>query len=74
MNDSEKQILEDILEKEGDCLDWKNCVRCPFKSKCLLNVITQPKSMYTKRERVNLALNKLTNEILLDDKESYETT
>ena len=70
LNDSESKILEEILEKDGDCLNWKMCARCPFASKCLTKNINEPKSLLSRKERVNLALDRISNFYILEDNET----
>ena len=62
---NDQQILEEIIQTEGDCLDGHTrCQGCPFRSMCLpefLNTKTP-----TKRQRFDLALRILTHHALLD--------
>ena len=59
------KTLEQIVEQNGDCLHHSLCEKCPFKSKCLPTFIKSTGTM-TKTERFSLALNTLTNEVLLE--------
>jgi hypothetical protein len=67
MNNDEQKILEDILESNGDCFHWEKCRRCPFIDKCLPKIIQDRKSMLSKNERLNLALERLFSLIILED-------
>lgn len=57
--------LQEIVEREGNCLDAKLCSRCPFKSKCLPEFIKD--SPPTKNQRMMLALDAITCSQLMDD-------
>lgn len=65
------QILEEIIDLNGKCLDAERCAKCPLRNKCLTTFIksSEPKSRFQDFERVNLASNILFNEIVMDDDE-----
>jgi hypothetical protein len=61
----DKDILEEIVQTDGQCLDSKRCQRCPFRVICLpefLNPIppSQP-------QRLKMAEDVLTHHYLIDD-------
>lgn len=35
LSNSDKNILEEIVSTDGQCLDSKRCQKCPFRSICL---------------------------------------
>ena len=60
------ELLEAIVELEGHCLNAdKYCKQCPFKSRCLPTFLRK-ETRTTPEERLQLALNILTNAELLD--------
>jgi len=67
MDDKEIQILEKIIDLEGDCLSAGLCIQCPFKHDCLPEFLKTKKYRPSPPERLNLALDKIANTILLDD-------
>lgn len=64
MNKSE--ILEKIIEKKGDCLDYKNCKSCPFKLRCFTSVFSKD-GLFSKNERMFMALDLIVDEELFDE-------
>lgn len=64
----ENNILEEIINLNGDCLVKGICTNCPFRKECLPSFTKEIKSRHTKLERLHLALNLLANKILLGDK------
>lgn len=65
LSDSDKMILEQIVETEGQCLKAERCKKCPFRAMCLpefLNPIppSQP-------QRLQMATDVLTHYYLIDD-------
>jgi len=71
MNKDTIDLLEEILEKRGNCLDSPMCKRCPFKRKCLPTFLRKT-TRATKAERMSLALEVLTNAALLDEETDGE--
>ena len=65
LNKSDKQILEEIIVSEGDCLDGKpRCSLCPFRAMCLpefLNMIPP-----SKKQRFDMAMRVLTHHCIID--------
>jgi hypothetical protein len=61
---NDKEVLEEIIEKEGDCLEQGMCQKCPFRSMCL------PEFVYvdppTKNQRFTMALDVITHNTLMD--------
>ena len=67
MNERQNQILEKIVELDGDCLSAKICKQCPFASRCLPQFLHGKQKSPSKDERLNLALDTLAYGVLLDD-------
>ena len=68
---SEKQLLESIIEREGDCISAAWCLMCPFQKDCISKAINNAR-LLEKDERVRRAYNKLFDELMeeeLDEKE-----
>lgn len=65
-------MLEEILEKNGDCMLWSRCRDCPFVDYC--GTLTINKLNVSKKERVNMALDRLSNYYLLNDYEEIKET
>lgn len=64
-------IYEMIVELGGDCFNSKNrppCNECPFKDKCLVQMISLAK-VIPKEQRIEWALDKLVEDIVLDEKD-----
>ena len=70
-SETSARILEEILNLNGKCLDAPRCTQCPLREKCLPTFYqsSEPKSRFQDFERVNLAAEILTQEILMDDNE-----
>jgi hypothetical protein len=66
----DKDILEEIVSTDGQCLDSKRCIKCPFRAICLpefLNPVppSQP-------QRLKMAVDVLTHHYLIDDEIEVE--
>lgn len=66
-----KRVLGEIVALDGQCLDSKRCLDCPFKTKCLPEFL-YPKPL-TQKQRLNMALDALSGNLLLDDEINLET-
>lgn len=62
-----EDILERIVELDGNCLDAKLCSICPFASRCLPDFLKTPRERPTKPERLQMALDVLARNSLLND-------
>lgn len=65
LNSEDMDILQEIVDTDGNCLDSIRCKKCPFRAACLpefLNPVppSQP-------QRLRMALGILTHHMLLDD-------
>jgi hypothetical protein len=61
----DKNILEEILKTEGQCMNSKRCERCPFRAACLpefLNPIPP-----SQEQRLKMAQDVLAHHYLIDD-------
>ena len=70
LSDSDKNVLEEIIKLEGDCLDGRpRCQVCPFRAMCLPEFINIKPP--TKRHRFDLAMRVLAHHCLIDDEDDY---
>ena len=67
MDTRDIQKLEKIVELGGDCLMAGICRTCPFMKDCLPLFIREKMARLSKAERLHRALDKIANNILLDD-------
>jgi len=67
MNERQNEILEKIVELDGNCLTAEICKECPFASKCLPQFLHGKQKRPSKDERLNLALDTMAHGVLLDD-------
>lgn len=70
LSDSDKDILEEIVELDGQCMNSNRCKRCPFRAICLpefLNPVppSQP-------QRLKMAQDVLAHHYLIDDNVEVE--
>lgn len=72
MREEQRHIVEEIVERDGDCFHWSMCGNCPFNKVCLFDNAIQSKSMLTKQQRVKLALDTLARLDIFGD--MYEAT
>ena len=66
------KILEQIIKLNGNCLDPKRCENCPLRQQChptFYNSEDGGRSRFRDYERVNNAMDILTNVILLQDED-----
>ena len=56
--ESQIELLQGIIERDGDCIDASWCVMCPFAEQCVLNAVTKAR-LLPKEERVRRAVDKL---------------
>lgn len=65
LNQSDKDVLEDIVKVDGQCLDAKRCQRCPFRAICL------PEFLYpnppSQPQRLKMAQDVLAHHYLIDE-------
>ena len=69
---TEKQLLEGIIERKGDCVAASWCMMCPFNEACVLNAISKAR-LLPKEERVKRAVDKLFIEALEEELDDQET-
>lgn len=66
----DENILQDIVDLDGNCLSAPRCERCPFRSMCLPEfLVTQPP---TQAERKGMAVKVLTHNALLEAEEELD--
>ena len=70
LNQTDKDVLEEIVKTDGQCLDSKRCAKCPFRAICLpefLNPVppSQP-------QRLKMAMDVLAHHYLIDDEVEVE--
>ena len=59
-------ILEEIMEKKGNCLLASRCKVCPFRNACLPEFATETGQL-THQQRYNLAFDVITEVAVMDD-------
>lgn len=68
LDSDDQKTLQEIVEKEGNCLDSKRCRVCPFRAQCL------PEFLYpnppSQPQRLKMALKVLTHHFLIDQEMS----
>lgn len=70
LNASDKDTLEEIIRREGKCLDAKLCERCPFRSWCLPDFLNpNPPSP---PQRLQKAVDVITHHCLIDSEIEVE--
>lgn len=72
---SEKELLQGIIDKNGECISAAWCIMCPFSDACISRAINEAR-LLPKEERVKRAYDKLFNEVFeeeLNDKEDDNT-
>lgn len=67
ITDIDRIILEEIVNKEGNCLDGRRCGLCPFRRQCLPEFLKDPKNPPTKNQRFQMALDVIVNDVLMED-------
>ena len=65
LSNLDKNILEEIITADGQCMDSKRCEKCPFRAICLpefLNPIPP-----SQEQRLKMAQDVLAHHYLIDD-------
>ena len=65
LTDKQREVLAEIVQNKGMCLEVERCESCPFASRCLPDFVK--KEGWSKNKRLNMAADALVNEDLLDD-------
>jgi len=71
LSSSDRKILEQIIEVEGQCLLSQRCHQCPFRAMCLpefLNV-----SPLSHSQRKNMAMDVISYNDILEDETALES-
>ena len=65
LSNNDTQILEQIVELDGKCMDSQRCKLCPFRVMCLPEFLnpTPP----TTEQRRSMALDVMTHHALVDE-------
>lgn len=61
----EMNILQEIIDLEGKCLDSIRCSKCPFRATCLPTFLDD--SPISHQKRLRMALDVLSYDAILDD-------
>jgi len=61
---TEEEVLQAIIDKDGNCIDAGWCLICPFADKCVSKAITKARKLLPRKTRVRLAQDKLFNELV----------
>lgn len=64
--ESERQLLENIIKTDGDCINYTWCLACPFATDCVYKAVTHAR-LLPKEERVRRAFNKLFTEVFEEE-------
>jgi hypothetical protein len=70
LSDLDKNILEEIVETDGQCMSSKRCEKCPFRVICLpefLNPIPP-----SQEQRLKMAQDVLAHHYLIDSEVEVE--
>lgn len=65
---SEEELLQAIIDKDGDCVNPSLCLACPFANICIDRAITRAR-LLPKETRVRLAYEKLFNKLMENELE-----
>lgn len=60
---SEDELLQSIIDTDGDCIKASQCPRCPFAKECVVQAIEVAR-LLPKETRVRLAYEKLFNKLM----------
>ena len=76
LSNDHKDILGDIVDLEGACLEADRCQRCPFAAVCLPEFVKDKELRPTKSKRYQMAADVLVRHELLgeedDPSEQYD--
>ena len=65
LSKNDTQVLEQIVQLDGKCMDSQRCKLCPFRGMCI------PEFVYpnppTQQQRSQMALNVLVHHALVDE-------
>lgn len=65
LSQSDTDILQEIIETEGQCLDSKRCIKCPFRAICLPEFLNPVPPSPPQRNK--MAMDVLAHHYLIDD-------
>ena len=70
LSNSDKEILEQIVEKRGHCLKSTRCKKCPFRAMCLPEFLNPvPPS---EPQRLQMAMDVLMHHCVIDGEVELE--
>jgi hypothetical protein len=52
--DKYDRVLDEIISRKGDCMQYMMCSRCPFAEECLPKGVNK-KTKWSKEKRLNMA-------------------
>lgn len=67
---SEDELLQYIINIDGNCVCTSTCRYCPFIDKCITIAITKERKLLPKETRVRLAYEKLFNKLMENELDS----
>jgi hypothetical protein len=70
LSEIDKDTLEEIVQKDGNCLDSKRCAKCPFRAICLPEFLAPVTP--SPPQRLKMAMDVLTHHYLIDDEIEVE--
>ena len=71
---TEKELLQGIIDRKGDCISAAWCMMCPFQAACITKAINKAK-LLPQEERLKRAAERLFDTLMeeeLDDEEKEE--
>lgn len=71
LSDNDKEILQEIVVAEGDCMLSTRCKTCPFRSMCLPEFVNPVPP--TPNRRMQMAMDVLFHNEVLDNTFSIES-
>ena len=70
LSDSDKKVMQQIVDLEGKCMKAERCNKCPFRAMCL------PEFIYpnppTQSQRMKMAMDILVHHELIDNELTVE--
>lgn len=70
LSQSDKDVLEEIVKTDGNCLNSTRCSRCPFRAQCLAEFLNPAPP--SQPQRLKMAIDVLTHHYLIDDEIEVE--
>jgi hypothetical protein len=70
LNNQDAQVLQEIVDTSGKCMDSNRCKICPFRVMCLPEFLNPKPPTTSQREK--MAIDVLTHHALIDEEISIE--